>query len=435
LRHLTIVSRAVICGLILLCTVGTSRAGESASPADIDSEYLARAGDCVACHSIPGDKAFAGGLKMGTPLGAIYSTNITPDPETGIGRYSLADFERAVRQGIAKDGHRLYPAMRYPSYVKLTDADVAVLYRFFMKEVPPVRRANLKNEIPAFLSIRWPVAIWDVLFAPRATYVAKPGHDAAWNRGAYLVQGPGHCGACHTSRGIGMQEQALDDSSPKYLAGAELDAWYAPSLRGDMRIGLGTWSAADIGEFLKHGHNRIGTAFGSMIDVINNSTSYLSDSDINAIASYLKSLPATSAQQAVTYNTETTVALRNRPTTQPGGAVYSGACASCHGFDARGFTPYMPALVGNPVVLDENPSSLINVVLNGSIPLVAKGIPDAYRMPQFRQQSSDENIADVITLIRNGWGNRGPAVTAAQVAKLRKTTDPTSDQVIILKMR
>ena len=435
LRHLTIVSRAVICGLILLCTGGTSRAGESASPADIDSEYLARAGDCVACHSIPGDKAFAGGLKMGTPLGAIYSTNITPDPETGIGRYSLADFERAVRQGIAKDGHRLYPAMPYPSYVKLTDADVAVLYRFFMKEVPPVRRANLKNEIPAFLSIRWPVAIWDVLFAPRATYVAKPGHDAAWNRGAYLVQGPGHCGACHTSRGIGMQEQALDDSSPKYLAGAELDAWYAPSLRGDMRTGLGTWSAADIGEFLKHGHNRIGTAFGSMIDVINNSTSYLSDSDINAIASYLKSLPATSAQRPAAYNTETTVALRNGPTTQPGGAVYSGACASCHGFDARGFTPYMPALVGNPVVLDENPSSLINVVLNGSIPLVAKGIPDAYRMPQFRQQSSDENIADVITLIRNGWGNRGPAVTAAQVAKLRKTTDPTSDQVIILKMR
>ena len=177
------------------------------------------------------------------------------------------------------------------------------------------------------------------------------------------------------------------------------------------------------------------TAFGSMIDVVNNSTSYLSDSDINAIANYLKSLPATSTQQAVAYNNGTTVALRNRPTTLPGGAVYTGACASCHGFDAKGFTPYTPALAINPVVLDDNPSSLINLVLNGSIPLVAKGTPDAYRMPQFRQQLSDQDIADVISFIRNGWGNGATAVTAAQVARLRKTTDPTSDRVIRLKMR
>jgi len=372
---------------------------------------------------------------MGTPLGAIYSTNITPDSETGIGGYSLADFDRAVRQGVAKDGHRLYPAMPYPSYVKLTDADVAALYRFFMKQVPVVRLANSKNEIPAVLSIRWPLAIWDASFAPRGSYVAKPGHDAAWNRGAYLVQGLGHCGACHTPRGIGMQEKALDDSSPDYLAGTELDAWYAPSLRGDMRTGLGTWSEKDIGDFLKQGHNRVGTAFGSMIDVINNSTSYLSDNDINAIAKYLKSLPATSTQQAVAYNTGTAVALRNRPAMQPGSAIYIGACASCHGFDAKGFPPYLPALASNPIVLDDNPASLINVVLNGSSPLVVKGTPDAYRMPQFRQQSSDQDIADVITFFRNGWGNQAPAVTAAQVAKLRKTTDPTSDQVIILKMR
>jgi alcohol dehydrogenase (quinone), cytochrome c subunit len=431
----TIVPMAVICGLILLCAGGTSRAADGVGPPESGPEYLARAADCVACHSIPGGRAFAGGLKMGTPLGAIYSTNITPDPETGIGRYSLADFDRAVRQGIAKDGRRLYPAMPYPSYVKLTDADVAALYRFFMKQVPPVHRANLKSEIPALLGVRWPLAIWDFSFVPRSAYAAKPDHDAAWNRGAYLVQGLGHCGACHTPRGIGMQEKALDDGSPSYLAGAELDAWYAPSLRGDMRTGLGTWSETDIGEFLKHGHNRVGTAFGSMIDVVNNSTSYLSNSDIDAIAHYLKSLPATSTQQALAYSAGTTAALRSRPTAQPGGVVYSGACASCHGFDAKGFTPYMPALAGNPVVLDEDPSSLINLVLNGSIPLVVEGTPDAYRMPQFRQQSSDQDIADVITLIRNGWGNQGPAVPAAQVAKLRKKTDPTSDQVIILKMR
>jgi mono/diheme cytochrome c family protein len=430
-----IVSRVVFCALILLSAGGTSRAADPVGLPFSDGEYLARAADCVSCHSIPGGKAFAGGLKMGTPLGATYSTNITPDSETGIGSYALADFERAVRQGIAKGGRHLYPAMPYPSYSKLSDPDVAALYRFFMKQVQPVHQANLKSEIPALLSFRWPLAIWNYFFAPSGSYVAKPGRDAAWNRGAYLVQGPGHCGACHTPRGIGFQEKSLDDSSPNYLAGAELDAWYAPSLRGDMRIGLGTWAEEDIVEFLKQGHNRIGTAFGSMTEAVNNSTSYLSDSDINAIATYLKSLPATSAQQAIAYNNETTAALRDRPTTQPGGAVYAGACASCHGFDAKGFTPYMPALVGNPVVLDHDPSSLINLMLNGSIPLVAKGTPDAYRMPQFRQQLSDQDVADVITFIRDGWGNRATAVTAVQVAKLRKATNPTSDRVIILKMR
>jgi mono/diheme cytochrome c family protein len=442
-------SKAIIfSGLILLCAGGiftylvaasihqsTLRAADGIRPSHGDDEYSARAADCVACHSIPGGKAFAGGLKMGTPLGAIYSTNITPDSETGIGTYSLGDFDRALRQGIAKDGRHLYPAMPYPSYAKLSDADVVALYRFFMKQVQPVHQANLKNEIPALLSFRWPLAFWNYLFAPSGSFIARSDHDASWNRGAYLVQGPGHCGACHTPRGIGIQEKALDDGSSSYLAGAELDAWYAPSLRGDMRTGLGTWSTKDIVEFLKQGHNRIGTAFGSMTEAVNNSTSYLSDSDLSAIASYLKSLPASSTQQAVTYNGATTVGLRKRPMAQSGGALYAGSCASCHGFDGSGFTPYMPALVGNPVVLDLNPSSLINVMLNGSIPLVAKGTPDAYRMPQFRQQLSDQEIADAVTFIRSGWGNEAPAVTAAQVARLRKMTDPTSDQVIILRMR
>ena len=427
---------AILAGLVLASThkPPLEEAAAAGPPAPGD-EYLARVADCVACHSIPGGKGFAGGLKMGTPLGAIFSTNITPDAETGIGQYSLADFDLAVRYGIAKDGHRLYPAMPYPSYVKLSDADVAALYRFFMHQVPPVHQANLKSEIPALLSFRWPVAFWNFFFAPSASYVAKSNHDGVWNRGAYLVQGPGHCGACHTPRGIGMQETALDDSEPNFLAGAELDGWYAPSLRGDKRTGLGSWSVKDIGEFLEQGHNRVGSAFGSMTDVINNSTSYFSDSDIEAVATYLASLPARFEQQAVAYDSGATEKLRNSPTTQPGSAIYASDCASCHGFDAKGFALYMPALASNPVVLDENPSSLINVVLNGSVPLIAKGMPDAYRMPQFREQLSDQDAADVITFIRNRWGNQAPAVTAAQVATLRKRTNPTSDQVIILRMR
>jgi alcohol dehydrogenase (quinone), cytochrome c subunit len=431
----TIISRSVFCGLLLLFAVSISRADVNTSLPANPGEYVARAGDCVACHSVPGGKAFAGGLKMGSPLGNIYSTNITPDPETGIGTYSLADFDRAVRQGVAKDGHRLYPAMPYPSYAKLTDQDVAALYDFFMKQVPPVHQANLKNEIPSLLSFRWPLAIWNLVFSKSGSYVAKSDRDADWNRGAYLVQGLGHCGACHTPRGFAWQEKALDDGSPAYLSGALLDAWYAPDLRGDVRTGLGTWSKDDLIDFLKNGHNRTDTAFGSMIDVVNNSTPYMSDGDLNAIAVYLKSLPSASAQQPVAYDDATTAALHSGHPSQPGATTYTGTCANCHGFDGKGFAPYMPALAGNPIVLDNDPSSLINLVLNGSNPLVVKGTPDAYRMPQFRQQYSDQEIADVVTFIRNGWGNQAPPITAAEVAELRKTTDPTSDQVIILKMR
>jgi mono/diheme cytochrome c family protein len=429
------ISKGVFCGLLLLLAVSTSRADENASPSANQGEYLARAGDCVACHSAPGGKAFAGGLKMGTPLGNIYSTNITPDPETGIGNYSLADFDRAVRQGIAKDGHHLYPAMPYPSYAKLTDADVKALYGFFMKQVPSVHQANKPDEIPPYLGYRWPLAIWNSLFAGSGSYVNKSGHDAEWNRGAYLVQGLGHCGACHTPRGVAWQEKALDDGSSDYLSGAALDAWYAPDLRGDVRTGLGGWSKDDIVDFLKAGHNRGETAFGSMIDVVNNSTPYMSDADLNAIAIYLKSLPATATQQAPAYNQATATTLRSGHASEPGATVYTGTCANCHGLDGKGFSPYIPALAGNPIVLDDDPSSLINLVLNGSSPLVVRGTPDAYRMPQFREQYSDQQIADVVTFIRNGWGNQAPAVTAADVAKMRKSTDPSSDQVIILKMR
>jgi mono/diheme cytochrome c family protein len=430
-----IVSKGIFCGLFFLLAIPASHADENVGPPASPGEYVARAGDCVSCHSVPGGKAFAGGLKMGSPLGNIYSTNITPDPETGIGNYSLDDFSRAVRHGIAKDGHRLYPAMPYPSYAKITDVDIAALYDFFMKQVPPVHQENMKNEIPSLLSFRWPLAIWRLLFTTSGSYTAKSDHDADWNRGAYLVQGLGHCGACHTPRGLAFQEKALDDSSAEYLSGALLDAWYAPDLRGDLRTGLGAWSKDDVVDFLKAGHNRAETAFGSMVDVVNNSTPYLSDSDLNAIAIYLKSLPGTSTQQPVAYDDATTSALRSGHASQPGATVYTGTCANCHGFDGKGFRPYMPSLAGNPIVLDNDPSSLINLVLNGSNPLVVKGTPDSYRMPQFRQQYSDQEIADVITFIRNGWGNQAPAVTGDAVAKLRRTTDPTSDQVIILKMR
>jgi len=398
-------------------------------------EYLARAGDCVACHSVPGGKAFAGGLKMGTPLGAIYSTNITPDKDTGIGNYSFEDFDRAVRQGVAKDGHHLYPAMPYPSYVKIADADMRALYDFFMKEVPPVKQANPPSEITGIKSWRWPLAIWNWMFMDKGVYQTSSDHDAAWNRGAYLVQGLGHCGACHTPRGAAFQEKALDDRNGAFLAGAELDAWYAPSLRGDARTGLGGWSQGDIAAFLKTGHNDKGVAFGSMLDVVNNSTPYLSDDDLNGMAAYLKSLGPTAQQAAYTYDNSTTTALESGKSLDAGGKLYNGYCLTCHGADGKGQVPFLPPLAGNPVVADKDASSLINIVLNGAQTVVVKGMPDSYRMPQYRVQLTDDEIASVLSFVRNAWGNGAPAVAAADVKKLRPVTDPSSDHVIILKMR
>jgi mono/diheme cytochrome c family protein len=418
--------------VLLSCVSAASQAQQTPTN---KGEYLARAGDCVACHSAKGGKAFAGGLAMGTPMGTIYTTNITPDPDTGIGNYSLEDFDRAVRSGVAKDGHHLYPAMPYPSYAKISDEDLQDLYTFFMKNVPAVKQPNKPNEIPWYLSPRWPLAFWNLVFAPKTGFTPRQDHDATWNRGAYLIEGLEHCGACHTPRGIAIQEKALDAGSASYLAGAELDAWSAPNLRGDLRTGLGAWSVEELQAFLKSGHNDRGVAFGSMLDVVNNSTPYLTDDDTKAMSVFLKSLPATADQPQFAYDDSTAKSLQSGNPQKAGADTYLGACAACHGADGKGQPPFMPPLAGNPAVLDADPSSLINLVLNGAEPLVVKGVPDAYRMPQFRIQMNDEHIADVLSFVRSAWGNNADAVSTDQVKKLRPATDPSSDEVIVLKMR
>jgi mono/diheme cytochrome c family protein len=386
-------------------------------------EYLARAGDCVVCHTGPGERPFAGGLRMSTPLGDIYTTNITPDKETGIGNDSFDDFERAMRHGTAKDGHRLYPAMPYPSYAKVSEDDLRALYAFFMESVPPASRPNSPTEIRWPLNMRWPLRIWDKVFTDKIGYTPDPAHDEAWNRGAYLVQGLGHCGSCHTPRGIFFQEKALDEQRTAYLSGGNLDNWFASSLRADPDFGLANWSEANIAMFLKTGHNADATAFGTMIDAINNSTQYLTDTDLTAIATYLKSLPASQAS-----NKEVAGA-------PPNGKAYVQQCAACHLADGKGHAPYIAPLAANPAVMDPDPSSLINITLNGSARVVVDGMPDAYRMPQFRVLLKDEEIAEILSFIRTSWGNKAAPVTVDQVAKIRKNTDAASDAVVILKMR
>ncbi|WP_186193760.1 c-type cytochrome [Burkholderia gladioli] len=413
-----------------LCTGAAAAADAPANAGNADAalvargEYLARAGDCIACHTAPHGKPFAGGLKMTTPMGAIYTTNITPDANHGIGGYSEADFARALREGVAKDGHNLYPAMPYPSYAKVSDDDVRAMYAYFMHGVAPVAQANQVSDIPWPLNMRWPLKLWNLVFLDTARYQSKSDKDAAWNRGAYLVQGLGHCGSCHTPRGVGFQEKALDESGGAYLTGGLLDNWFASNLTGEGNTGLGRWSEAELTQFLKTGANAHASAFGAMTDVINHSTQYLSDEDLGAISRYLKSLPAAGGTGAppYRYDPQRTVAALKRPAGDPGAAVYAAYCMHCHGTDGKAFAPLLAPLAGNPNLLEHNPASLINVTLNGTGGLVIAGIPAAYPMPQFADQLDDKQIADVLTFIRAGWNNNAPAVTADEVAKLRAAT-------------
>ena len=405
----------------------------SASPDLIRrGEYVARLGDCVACHSTPGNAPFSGGLPMATPAGKIYTTNITPDKETGIGRYSLADFDRAVRQGVARDGHRLYPAMPFPSYQKLNDEDIRALYAFMMHGVQPAARQNQPTEIPLPLNMRWPLALWRAAFAAGAPYQTVENRDERWNRGAYLVEGPGHCGSCHTPRGLAFNEKALDATSPDYLAGALLDGWYAPSLRGDVGSGISRWSEDDVVAFLQKGRNQHAVVFGSMADAFNNSTQFMRDDDLRAIAHYLKSLPPGSNDSGKTWHYP--VQNEQGANRLPGEQTFIARCSSCHGADGRGQAPWIPPLAG-ATSMQVGASSAINIVLNGSARIVADGVPDTYRMPPYRKQLSDQETADVLNYIRSSWGNGGAQTTAKAVGEMRQHTDPASSNVIILQMR
>jgi mono/diheme cytochrome c family protein len=401
-------------------------------------EYVARVSDCVACHSTPKSAPFVGGLEMGTPLGSIFVTNITPDKETGIGNYTLADFDRSVRKGVARDGHRLYPAMPYPSYVKMSDGDIEALYAYFMNQVTPVHQPNQASHIPWPMNMRWPLALWNLVFTESGTYAPKTALDDLWNRGAYLVQGPGHCGSCHTPRAITMAEKALDEGSPAYLSGALLDGWYAPSLRGDHNTGLGRWSEQDVVDFLKTGRNAHSVVFGSMAEAFNNSTQFMTDDDLKAIGHYLKSLPGDPARDGSpwAYDEAMVSSAADAARRQvPGAQTFMAKCSFCHSPDGRGKGQWIPPLAGSASSLIKDGTSQINVTLNGSARVVAGGVPDGYRMPPFRQQLSDQEISDVLSFVRSTWGNNGGPVKPEDVKALRQHTDPVSSDVIILQMR
>jgi len=445
------VTALALSGTLLAChgAWAQSSASSVASAVSADTaqlvkrgEYLARAADCIACHTAKGGQPFAGGLPLETPIGKIYSSNITPDKGTGIGDYTLADFDKAVRHGVAKSGDTLYPAMPYPSYAKVAPSDINALYAYFMQGVKPVSQANRAVDIPWPLSMRWPLATWRRLYAPAVVADDSTMGMSVTNasggapadplaRGRYLVEGLGHCSACHTPRAVTMQEKSLTDDGSTFLSGGLIDGFLAKNLRSDVNDGLGSWSQQDIVSFLKGGRNGHSAAFGGMAEVVQDSTQYMSDSDLTAIAIYLKSLkPVNPGQTELTYDDTVAKQLRAGTNQSNGAMVFVNNCAACHRSTGSGYTETFPALALSSTVNTQDPSSLIHIVLTGAEMPWTRAAPTHYAMPGFAHRLSDQDVADVLTFVRSSWGNKAPAVTAPMVAKGR--ADYASDKAAVL---
>jgi alcohol dehydrogenase (quinone), cytochrome c subunit len=409
----------------------SSYAADAPTPSgDIDQElitrgeYLAKLGDCGACHSTPGNPPFSGGLKMALPIGAIYTTNITPDKTYGIGRFTLADFDRALRIGVA-NGRTLYPAMPFASYAIVTREDVKALYAYFEFGVTPASVPNRKSDILFPLSMRWPLTYWRWAFAPRPKpFDGNAFADAAVARGAYFVEGLGHCGECHTPRGLALQVKAQNGrDGDAFLRGGPVESWYAPSLRNGGPDTIAEWSESQISQFLQSGANHSGIAFGSMSDVIVNSTQFLSAEDSAAAAKYLKTLqdqPA-NGRARFAYDERTDRELASGDAKKRGALLYLDNCAACHRPDGRGYEGVFPSLAGNPVVEAENPLSLISIVLLGSTTSRTSMTPAQFAMPAFAWRLTDQNAADIISFIRGSWGNDAKPIEAPKVAALRSS--------------
>ena len=374
-------------------------------------EYLARAGDCVACHTAPAGKEFAGGRAMPTPFGNLYVPNITPDDETGIGRWTADEFYRMMHTGISRDGTLLYPAMPFASYTKVTREDCDAIYAYLMS-VPPVRQQNRPHELRFPFNQRELLVGWRTLYFKQGEYVPDPKQSAQWNRGAYLVQGLGHCSMCHTAvtaLGGTREAQAFEGGM------IPNQNWYAPSLTSNREAGLGEWSIKDITDLLQIGISNRGTVYGPMAEVVYNSLQYLTDEDVTAMAVYLKSLPQRDTGPAVASSAR----LVEPGVMELGRRIYDKQCAMCHGDDGRGHPPVYPPLANNQSITMATPVNPIRMVLNGGYPPGTKKNPRPHGMPPFSHILNDDEVAAVVTYIRVAWGNTGTPVTAAQANELR----------------
>jgi mono/diheme cytochrome c family protein len=375
-------------------------------------EYLARAGDCVACHAAPGGKAFAGGRAMPTPFGDLYVPNITPDDDTGIGLWTAADFYRMMHSGVSRDGTLLYPAMPFASYTKVTRQDSDTIFAY-LQSIPPVRQKNKPHELRFPYNQRDLLLGWRALYLKEGEYTADTAQTAQWNRGAYLVQGLGHCTMCHTAI------NALGGSSEsKAFEGGMIpnQNWYAPSLTSNREAGLGDWSIKDIGDLLQTGISHRGTVYGPMAEVVYNSLQYLSDEDTEAMAVYLKALAPRDSAAPIPDSAR----LVAPAVMELGRHLYAKQCAVCHGDEGKGQPPLYPPLAGNQSIVMASPVNSIRMVLNGGYPPGTAKNPRPHGMPPFAHLLKDEDVAAVLTYVRVAWGNTGTPVAAAQANDLRK---------------
>ena len=362
---------------------------------------------------------------METPIGAVYSTNITPDRKTGIGDYSFEDFDRAVRHGVARSGDTLYPAMPYPSYARVSEADMRALYAYFMHGVEPVEQPNKASDIPWPLSMRWPLAFWRWTFAPEVKdFQAAAGQDPVLARGAYLVEGLGHCGACHTRVGWACRRRPWRramarptcPAARRWRTGSPEPARRPPDRTGQL-------GEADLVSFLRTGRSERSAVFGGMSDVVVHSMQYMTDADLTAIARYLKSLPpADPSDQPHVYDESVAQALFHGDDSKTGAALYVDNCGACHRTDGKGYARVFPALAGNPVVTGSDPTSLVHIVLKGGTLPATHQAPSSFTMPPFGWRMNDQEIADVVNFIRTSWGNQAPSVSVDEVKRLRKDT-------------
>ena len=429
ISRLIVALTLIVAATVAVCAIvyhipdpGISPALAQRTPDVARGEYIAVLGDCAFCHTRADGASYAGGRALSTPLGTIYSSNITPARDTGIGAYTLADFVRVMRLGVRPDGTRLYPAMPYTAYARVSDEDLQDLFAYLQASIAAARRASSPTDIAWPLSIRWPLALWDAAFHDDARFVGDASQDPQWNRGAYLVQGLAHCGTCHTPRGWFFEEKDLRGHSNLYLSGGELADGSSPiNLRGNSGDGLGRWSIADIATLLKAGRSEHSAATGAMADAVDHSTQYMTDQDVTAIAIYLKSLSAAPERGRASFaaSDSTIGSIMAGSERSPGGRIYLDSCAACHRLSGSGQNLTFPTLAGNSSVLSSDPSSLINVILQGARAPSTAAAPTGLTMPGFGWRYSDADVAALATFVRSSWGNNAPPVAAASVARIR----------------
>jgi len=406
----------VLSGL-LLCGCHGLRAADPSEQSFADIErgrYLTAVADCAACHTDPNDKrAFAGGRPIETPFGLVAAANITPDPETGIGNWTDQQFDAAVRLGRRPDGARLYPAMPYLYYTKMTAHDVSAI-RSYLRTLEPVHHEVHTNRLSFPFNIRAGMHVWDALYFTPGVFKPDPAKSAQWNRGAYLVEGPGHCAACHTPKGM-----LGGDQNNKRFAGYSIQQWFAPNITNDPVAGLGKWSSQDTVEYLKSGHNRWAGAAGPMAEEVTHSSSQMTQADLLAIATYLETQPG---------QTPSVKPLApGDPTMTAGAAIYTDLCAACHRKDGTGSAFLIPNLAASGAVASRETTSILRVIIQGAQTAATRDEPTGPAMPAYGWQLTDAQIAAVTTYIRNSWGHAAAATKPDDVRSARNSLQASRD--------